>query len=293
MTTTADAASEHSERGILAQIAISIARDRVSLFFVIVLVAIALVAILADRIAPFDPIAQSLLSINLPPSPEHWLGTDQFGRDILSRIIYGARTSLLLGTIAPALAAIIGTALGVTAGYFGGWIDRVIGRFLDIFLAFPALLLGILIAAALGAGFWNMVVVLTVAFAPRFARIARASTLSIRSEAFIEAAIASGVRTPAIMLNHILPNIAGSIVVVLTLWVATAIRLEATLSFLGLGTQAPKASWGVIIRDGLGNLFGSPWPIVAAGLSITVTVLAFNMLGDKVRDVLDPEARDE
>ncbi len=228
-----------------------------------------------------------------PPSAEHWLGTDQFGRDVLSRIVYGARTSLLLGTIAPALAAVIGTAIGVTAGYFGGWVDRVIGRLLDIFLAFPALLLGILIAAALGAGFWNMVAVLTIAFAPRFARIARASTLTIRSEAFIEAAIASGVRTPAIMLHHILPNIAGSIVVVLTLWVATAVRLEATLSFLGLGTQPPKASWGNIIRDGLSNLFGSPWPIVAAGLAITVTVLAFNMLGDAVRDILDPEARDE
>ena len=212
---------------------------------------------------------------------------------MLSRIIYGARTSLLLGVIAPALAAVIGTAFGVTAGYFGGWIDRIIGRFLDIFLAFPALLLGILIAAALGPGFWNMVVVLTVAFAPRFARIARASTMSIRSEAFIEAAIASGMRTPAIMLHHVLPNIAGSIVVVLTLWIATAVRLEATLSFLGLGTQPPKASWGNIIRDGLGNLFGSPWPIVAAGLAITLTVLAFNMLGDAVRDILDPEARDE
>ena len=245
------------------------------------------------EIAPYDPLAQSLLNINLPPSAEHWLGTDQFGRDVLSRIIYGARTSLLLGVTAPALAAVIGTAFGVTAGYFGGWIDRIIGRFLDMFLAFPALLLGILIAAALGPGFWNMVVVLTVAFAPRFARIARASTMSIRSEAFIEAAIASGMRTPAIMLHHILPNIAGPIVVVLTLWIATAIRLEATLSFLGLGTQPPKPSWGNIIRDGLGNLFGSPWPIVAAGLAITLTVLAFNMLGDAVRDILDPEARDE
>jgi peptide/nickel transport system permease protein len=235
---------EGAERGVLAQIAISIVRDRVSLFFLVVLVAIVLVAIFADHIAPYDPIAQSLLSINLPPSPEHWLGTDQFGRDVLSRIIYGARTSLLLGVTAPVLAAVIGTAFGVTAGYFGGWIDRIIGRFLDIFLAFPALLLGILIAAALGPGFWNMVVVLTVAFAPRFARIARASTMSVRSEAFIEAAIASGMRTPAIMLHHVLPNIAGSIVVVLTLWIATAVRLEATLSFLGLGTQAAQSELG-------------------------------------------------
>jgi peptide/nickel transport system permease protein len=293
MTPVAEPSAAQAERGVLVQIAVSLVRDRVSLFFTVMLAAIVLVAIFADRIAPYDPIAQSLLSINLPPSAEHWLGTDQFGRDVLSRIIYGARTSLLLGTIAPVLAAVIGTVVGVIAGYFGGWVDRVIGRLLDIFLAFPALLLGILVAAALGPGFWNMVAVLVIAFAPRFARIARASTLGLRSEAFIEAAIASGVRTPAIMLNHILPNIAGSIVVVLTLWVATAVRLEATLSFLGLGTQPPKASWGNIIRDGLGNLFGSPWPIVAAGLAITVTVLAFNMLGDAVRDILDPEARDE
>ena len=267
--------------------------DPFAVFGLTVYAVFLLTAIFADQIAPYDPIAQSLLSINLSPSAEHWLGTDQFGRDVLSRIIYGARTSLLLGTIAPAIAAVIGTAVGVTAGYFGGWIDRVIGRVLDIFLAFPALLLCILIAAALGPGFWNMVVVLTIAFAPRFARLARASTMSIRSEAFIEAAIASGMRTPSIMLHHILPNIAGSIVVVLTLWIATAVRLEATLSFLGLGTQPPKPSWGNIIRDGLGNLFGSPWPIVAAGLAITVTVLAFNMLGDAVRDILDPEVRDE
>jgi len=259
----------------------------------VILVLVVTTTILAPLVAPYSATDQNILSRLKPPTAAHWLGTDQFGRDVLSRIIYGARTSLLLGVTAPVLAAIIGTAFGVTAGYFGGWIDRIIGRFLDIFLAFPALLLGILIAAALGPGFWNMVVVLTVAFAPRFARIARASTMSIRSEAFIEAAIASGMRTPAIMLHHILPNIAGSIVVVLTLWIATAVRLEATLSFLGLGTQPPKASWGNIIRDGLGNLFGSPWPIVAAGLAITLTVLAFNMLGDAVRDILDPEARDE
>jgi peptide/nickel transport system permease protein len=250
------------------------------------------IAVFAPAIAPYDPLTQSVLHANLQPTAAHWLGTDQFGRDVLSRIIFGARSSLLLGVISPLLAAIVGSVLGVTAGYFGGLVDRITGRLIDLLLAFPALLLGILVAAALGPGFWELVAALAISFAPRFARIARASTLSVRTEPFIEAAVAAGVRHPRIIVRHIVPNVAGPIVVVLTLWVATAIRLEATLSFLGLGTQAPQPSWGNIIRDGLNNLFGSAWPIVSAGLASTVTVLAFNLVGDAVRDVLDPELRE-
>ena len=250
------------------------------------------IAVFAPAIAPYDPLTQSVLNANQQPTAAHWLGTDQFGRDVLSRIIFGARSSLLLGVISPAIAAVAGSVLGVTAGYFGGLVDRIAGRLIDLLLAFPALLLGILIAAALGPGFWELVAALAVSFAPRFARIARASTLSVRTEPFVEAAVASGVRHPTIIARHIVPNISGPIVVLLTLWVATAIRLEATLSFLGLGTQAPQPSWGNIIRDGLNNLFGSAWPIVSAGLAITVTVLAFNLIGDAVRDVLDPELRE-
>ena len=277
--------------GVLRQLWRNIAHDALTLFFFFVLLAIVLVAVFADVIAPYNPIEQSLLSVNASPSAAHWLGTDPFGRDVLSRIIYGARTSLILGLFSPALAAVIGTTLGVVGGYFGGWPDRLLGRIVDLLLSFPALLLGILVAAALSSGFWSMVAVLTIAFAPRFARIARASTLTLRREPYIEAATAAGVSQPVIMLRHILPNIAGPVVVVLTLWVATAIRLEATLSFLGMGTQPPQPSWGNIIRDGLNNMYGSAWPIVAAGLAITITVLAFNMIGDAVRDVLDPETR--
>ena len=249
-------------------------------------------AAFAPVIAPYDPLTQSVLNANLQPSADHWLGTDQFGRDVLSRVIFGSRSSLLLGVLSPLVAAVAGSILGVTAGYFGGIVDRLVGRLIDLLLAFPALLLGILVAAALGPGFWELVAALAVSFAPRFARIARASTLSVRTEPFVEAAVASGVRNQVIIVRHILPNIAGPIVVVLTLWIATAIRLEATLSFLGLGTQAPQPSWGNIIRDGLNNLFGSAWPIVSAGLAIAITVLAFNLLGDAVRDVLDPELRE-
>jgi peptide/nickel transport system permease protein len=280
--------SDRQTRGIIE----ALFGEPVTIGAVACLVLLAAIAIFAPAIAPYDPLTQSVLNANLQPTAAHWLGTDQFGRDVLSRIIFGARSSLLLGVISPAIAAITGSILGITAGYFGGIVDRIAGRLIDLLLAFPALLLGILVAAALGPGFWELVAALAVSFLPRFARIARASTLSVRTEPFVDAAVASGVRHPRIIARHIFPNVAGPIVVVLTLWVATAIRLEATLSFLGLGTQAPQPSWGNIIRDGLNNLFGSAWPIVSAGLAITVTVLAFNLLGDAVRDVLDPELRE-
>ncbi len=263
---------------------------RISTSFALLVVLIFIfVAVFAPWLAPYDPLAQSILSINKNPSAAHWLGTDQFGRDVLSRMIYGSRNSLIFGFISPVLAAIFGTLLGVTAGYFGGITDRIISRLIDLLLAFPELLLAIIIAAVLGGGFWNIIAVITVAFIPGFARVARASTLAVKQEPYVEAAIAVGVRTPTIILRHIIPNIAAPIVVLMTLWVASAIRLEASLSFLGIGTQPPNPSWGNIIRDGLNNLFGSPWPIIGAGIAITLVVLSFNLIGDAVRDVLDPE----
>ncbi len=255
----------------------------------VVVILFIVVALFAPLLAPYDPLAQRILAVNQRPSANHWLGTDGFGRDVLSRLIYGSRNSLIFGFVSPVLAAIIGTTLGVVAGYFGGLVDRVISRVIDLLLAFPELLLAILIAAVLGGGFWNIVAVLTIAFTPGFARVARASTLSVKQEPYIEAARAIGVRTPLLIVRHVVPNIAAPIVVLVTLWVASAIRLEASLSFLGIGTQPPNPSWGNIIRDGLNNLFGSPWPIIGAGLLITFVVLSFNLIGDALRDVLDPE----
>ncbi|ODT72565.1 MAG: ABC transporter permease [Pelagibacterium sp. SCN 63-23] len=253
-----------------------------------VILAFVLVALLAPWLAPYDPLAQSILKINRLPSTENWLGTDQFGRDVLSRLIYGSRNSLLFGFISPVLAAIFGTVLGVIAGYFGGVVDRLISRLIDLLLAFPELLLAILIAAVLGGGFWNIIAVITVAFIPGFARVARAQTLAVKQEPYVEAAIAVGVRTPIIIVRHIIPNIIAPIVALMTLWVASAIRIEASLSFLGIGTRAPNPSWGNIIRDGLNSLFGSPWPIIGAGVAITLVVLCFNLVGDAIRDALDP-----
>lgn len=252
-----------------------------------------ILAIFAPWIAPYDPLKQSFLSINKYPSAQYWLGTDQFGRDVLSRLIYGSRTSLLFGLIAPACAAVIGTTLGVLAGYFGGIIDRIVSKMIDLMMAFPELLLAIIVSAALGGGFWNVVLVLTIAFVPGFARVARASTLAVRQEPYIEASLAIGVKTPVIIFRHVVPNIAAPIVLLWTLWIASAIRLEAALSFLGIGTQPPNPSWGNIIREGLGNVFGSPWPIIGAGLAITTIVLSINLIGDAARDMLDPNSSEK
>ena len=281
-----DLAPEPSRLDMLRRILLG---RRATILATIVIAIFVAIAVLAPLIAPYDPLAQSYLSINAYPSLEHWLGTDQFGRDVLSRLILGSRNSLIFGLISPTLAAIFGTALGVVAGYFGGIVDRLVVRIIDLLLAFPELLLAIMIAAVLGGGFWNIVAVITVAFVPGFARVARASTLAVKQEPYVEAVIAAGVTTPIIILRHVVPNIAAPVVVLMTLWVASAIRLEASLSFLGIGTQPPNPSWGNIIRDGLGNIFGSPWPIIGAGLAITAVVLAFNLIGDAARDVLDPE----
>jgi peptide/nickel transport system permease protein len=279
-------APEPSRLAIIRQVLLNRTSTKMAVCVIAVFV---LIAAFAPLIAPYDPLAQSYIKINQTPSWDHWLGTDQFGRDVLSRMIYGSRNSLVIGVLAPLVAAIVGTTLGVVAGFFGGIVDRVISRVVDLLISFPELLLAIIIAAALGGGFWNIVIVLAAAFVPNFARVARAQTMAVRAEPYVEAAVASGVTRLRIILRHIIPNIAAPIVVLMTLWTASAIRLEASLSFLGLGTQAPHPSWGNIIRDGLNNLFGSPWPVIGAGLAITGVVLAFNLLGDTIRDVLDPE----
>jgi peptide/nickel transport system permease protein len=258
----------------------------------IVIVLFLVIAVAGPWIAPQDPLDQSFLAMGKPPSMDHWFGTDRFGRDTFSRVLVGTRYSLLLGIAAPIIAGVFGTIIGTLAGFFGGWMDRITSRITDMLLAFPALLLGILLAASLGPGFGNLVAAVSIAFLPRFIRVARAATLTVRREPYVEASYAAGQRPLRIIMKHVLPNISGSIVVVATMWVATAIRIEATLSFIGLGVQPPDPSWGNIIRDGLTNLLGSPAPVVAAGGALTLCVLSFNLVGDAVRDALDPEYRE-
>jgi peptide/nickel transport system permease protein len=250
------------------------------------------VALFAPLILPQDPLAQSFLARLKPPSVAHWFGTDRYGRDVFARVLLGTRWSLLLGLAAPLIAGTLGTAIGAAAGFYGGWFDRVAGRLADLLMAFPSLLLGILLAAALGPGFGNLIAAVAFAFLPRFIRVARAATLTVRGQLYVEAAFASGQRPLRVVIRHVLPNIAGPMVVVGTLWIATAIRIEATLSFIGLGVQPPQPSWGNIIRDGLTNILGSPWPVVTTGLTLTLCVLAFNIVGDALRDAIDPDYRE-
>jgi peptide/nickel transport system permease protein len=251
--------------------------------------ALILLALAAPWIAPQDPLDQSFLNAGQGPSVEHWLGTDAFGRDVFSRVLVGARVSLAIGIAAPLIAAGAGVWLGMVAGYFGGWTDRLISRASDLLMSFPSLLLGVMIAAALGPSFQSAVIAIAIALFPRFVRLARAATQVVRREPFIDASVAAGRGAGSIMLRHVLPNIGGSLIVALTLWIATAIRLEAALSFLGLGAQPPTPSWGNMIRDGMSDLVGAPWPAACAGAAITLAVLSFNMVGDALRDLLDPE----
>jgi peptide/nickel transport system permease protein len=246
-------------------------------------------AALSPLIVPHDPLDQSFLNAGQGPSAEFWFGTDAFGRDVFSRVLLGSRISLSIGICAPLLAAATGVWVGMVAGYIGGWTDRALSRTSDLLMSFPSLLLGVMIAAALGPSFQSAVIAIAIALFPRFVRLARSATQVVRREPFIDASIAAGRGPLAIMLRHILPNIAGPLVVALSLWIATAIRLEAALSFLGLGAQPPTPSWGNMIRDGMSDLVGDPWPAAFAGAAITLTVLAFNMVGDALRDMLDPE----
>jgi peptide/nickel transport system permease protein len=256
---------------------------------IVLSVALMMLALISPWIVPHDPLEQSFVAASQGPSADYWFGTDAFGRDVFSRVLIGARVSLSIGALAPVLAAIGGVWIGMLAGYFGGWTDRLISRFSDLLMSFPSLLLGVMVAAALGPSFRSAVIAIAVALFPRFVRLARSSTQVLRQEPFVDASIVAGRGPMSIMLRHVLPNIAGPLVVALSLWIATAIRLEAALSFLGLGAQPPAPSWGNMIRDGMSDLVGDPWPAAFAGAAITLAVLAFNMVGDALRDMLDPE----
>jgi len=270
-------------------------RDRAALISMAFLILVALSAVLAPVLTPYA--SQGMGDPNLtakfkPPGIEHPFGTDGLGRDQVARLMFGARRSLSMGLLVVLIAIAIGTPLGMIAGYLGGWIDEAIMRVTDVFLAFPPLLLAIAIAAALGASYINAVMAIAVTWWPWYARLARAQTLSVRERAYIEAAYSIGVRDRVIIGRHILPNIMTPIIVQGTLDVGTAILVAAGLSFIGLGTQAPFADWGVMISDGrLFFLSGRWWLSTFPGLAIFLTAMAFNFLGDGVRVAADPRLR--
>jgi peptide/nickel transport system permease protein len=250
-----------------------------------------LCALLADVIAPYSPFDTASLANLQPPSTAHWLGSDEFGRDILSRIIYGARISLQVAVISVGIGMTLGSAIGLIAGYYGGLLDGVLMRLLDVLWSFPAILLALVVMASLGPNLNSAMIAIGIIFIPIFARVARAAALVVVKNQYVEAARAIGLSDAAIILGEVLPNALPPILVQTTLAISYAIILEAALSFLGLGAQPPAPSWGSMLNFGRGYMAFAPWTALAPGLAIFWAVLGFNLLGDGLRDLLDPRLR--
>jgi peptide/nickel transport system permease protein len=275
-------------RSPLGQALHSLRRDRAALLGLALFLAIVLAALLAEQLAPFDPAAVHARDRLQRPSATYWLGTDELGRDVLSRIIFGARVSLAVGLIAVGIAATVGVALGLTAGYYGRLIDSFIMRLLDGVLAFPSVILALAIMAVLGPSLFNAMVAIGIVSIPAFARVVRGSVLSLKEKEFVEAARASGATDLYLMQRVLLPNCLSPLLVQISISFAAAILVEAALSFLGLGIQPPTPSWGAMLDTGRKYLDQTPWYSISAGGAIFLTVLSLNLLGDGLRDALDP-----
>jgi peptide/nickel transport system permease protein len=239
-------------------------------------------------LAPHSPVIQDTRSRLAAPSREHPMGLDSYGRDILSRIIYGARVSLMVGICSVLLGGALGTLMGLIAGYLGGTVENLLMRAVDVLMAFPSLIMGLMVLAVLGAGLGKMILAIGIVLAPTFARVGHSATLAIKENEYVEVARSLGAGRFRIIRTHVLPNILGEIVVLASIWTATAIRVEANLSFIGLGISPPTPAWGTMIREGTQHLGHAPWVSLFPGLAILVTVLAFNLGGDGLRDILDP-----
>lgn len=275
----------------------SLARSRLGLIGLFILGLVVFSAIFADVVSPFSPTAQTLSDRLLPPfsaralEKGHWLGTDHLGRDVLSRLIYGSRVSLIVGILAVAISCVLGILLGLVSGYWGGWLDDIIMRVGDVQLAFPFVLLVIAVVAVVGGGLWNEVIVIGITGWVGYARVIRGQVFSAREKEYVEAARCIGVRTPILLVKHILPNVITPIIVLATFSVAGVIILEAALTFLGLGVDPKTPTWGGMLADGRSHIFTSWWMTFIPGMAIFVTVLSINLLGDWLRDYLDPELR--
>ncbi|MDR2176045.1 MAG: ABC transporter permease [Synergistaceae bacterium] len=279
-----------SRRG-LAEVLFRLRKSPLAMFGLIFILCLAFVAVFAGVLAPYPYQKQNLMHSYETPSRQFWLGTDEFGRDILSRLIYGARISLQVGFIAVGIALFVGGMLGAVAGYYGGWIDNGIMRLMDVLLSVPQTLLAIAIAASLGPGLFNLMIAVGIAAVPNYARIVRGSVLSIREMEFIEAARAVGSSDLRIILKHILPNSMAPIIVQSTLGVASAILNAAGLSFIGLGIQPPYPEWGAMLSGGRQYIRDYAHLTLYPGLAIMLTILALNFLGDGLRDALDPKLK--
>ncbi len=277
---------QQSARGKILRTFLS---NRTSLIGACISVAILFVVILSPWISPYDPIRQNVYYRLTPPERSHLLGTDEYGRDVLSRVLTGVRISFLIGMISVSLGMVIGAGMGMLAGYAGGKLETAIMRILDILMSFPDEVFGVMVMIVLGSGMQNVIIVITVLMIPRFARLGHAPTLALKEMDYISAARSVGASDFRIITRHILPNIFGEILVMGTLWLGTAIRLEASLSFLGVGVPPPTPTLGSMVRAGVDFLSIAPWVSVFSGLAILILVFAFNLLGDGLRDISDPK----
>ncbi len=263
-------------------------RNRLAVAGLIVVLLLVFSAVLAGQIAPYSPTKVNLKDQFLPPSLQHFFGTDVYGRDIFSRVLFGARISLLIGLIPAFISMVIGSVLGVLGGFEGGWVDTVLMRIGDVVMAFPSIVLAMVVTYTLGASLFTLFVALSVVGWAGAARVVRAQTLSLKERDFVKAASAVGARRMRIMFRHIIPNCLAPIIVLLTLGIPSAIMAEAGLSFLGVGAQPPTPSWGLMINEAQEYIFSAPWASILPGAAILLTVLAFNFVGDGLRDALDP-----
>jgi peptide/nickel transport system permease protein len=279
--------------GTMRRVGRTLATKPVTLASLAIFGLIVLCAVAAPLLSPHDPLEQNIFESLKGPSADYLLGTDYYGRDILSRLLYGAQTSLWIGFVATLGAMVIGTMIGLVAGYYGGKLDLVIMQAMDVLLAFPALILGLIIVAMLGPSLTNLIIAIGLGAVPTFARVARAPTLAAREREYVLACRALGYSDARIMFLHILPNIMTDVLVMGSLWLATAIRVEASLAFIGLGVKPPAPSWGGMIREGFENILDSTWLVLWPSLAILLVVFTLNLIGDSLRDVVDPKLRGE
>ena len=261
------------------------------IFFLVLAVLLLLTAVFAKLLCPYDPYAQDLVMAQKPPSPAHPLGTDRYGRDMLSRVLIGSTTSIFATLLLVSIVTVIGTGIGIVCAWSSGKVDTILMRISDLFLAFPGLVFALAVAGVLGGGVHNAIIALAVISWPKFARLARGLTLAQKNSPYMMAARMSGSSTPKLLVKHILPNIAGPILVTSVLDIGTMMMELAGLSFLGLGVKPPMAEWGSMINEGRSMLQVSPWMVLAPGAAIFITVMVFNLLGDTLRDYMDPKQR--
>jgi peptide/nickel transport system permease protein len=266
-------------------------RQKLAMAGVIIVGLFLVIAVLGPKIAPYDPLRQTIKERFSPPSQAHWLGQDEFGRDILSRLLNGAWISCEVGVLSVALAGSIGVVLGLISGYWGGWLDTILTLAMDVLNVFPSLLLAIALVAVLGNSLRNVFIAISVTSIPAFMRIVRGSVLSVRQTPYIEAATSVGVPTRSILARHIFPNVTPPLIVHASLTFAYAVLAEASLAYLGLGNRPPAPSWGSMLNSSYGFLETAPWVSIFPGIAIAITVLGFNLLGDGLRDALDPRLR--